>query len=436
MLGEVTTVYVFLIELGSLLLYCYRVFGVRRRIPSTLLMGIACFAVYYAVNKLADNNVAVNIIFGFLVNYVILKLGFKANVKSAVFHSVLLAGVLTATEFIGILLISGFFGINIADYRSNDVLYAMAAVIAKTLYLISCLVISNFTSREKQHIDHGHSWYLLISPFSSVYIIVLIAKLSLLVDISGTLAYACIGGSVLLFISDIMVFAVYENMQRKSEEIMKVNMERQREDINRDYYAVLDKQNENMHIMVHDIKNHLGVIESIADNDKVTAYIGELCSNIGKYYAVSQLTGNKMLDIIIGKYTALCSKNGLYFNAKALTSNLSFVHDSDISAMVGNLLDNAFEAAKQAENGKIEFSLYTIDSKSCVVSVINTALTAPKCENETLVSAKPDAKSHGYGIKSIKKTAEKYGGSYSWFYDDKNREFHAMVMLPISSASC
>lgn len=407
MLGEVTTVYVFLIELGSLLLYCYRVFGVRRRIPSTLLMGIACFAVYYAVNKIADNNVAVNIIFGFLVNYVILKLGFKANVKSAVFHSVLLAGVLTATEFIGILLISGFFGINIADYRSNDVLYAMAAVIAKTLYLISCLVISNFTSREKQHIDHGHSWYLLISPFSSVYIIVLIAKLSLLVDISGTLAYACIGGSVLLFISDIMVFAVYENMQRKSEEIMKVNMERQREDINRDYYAVLDKQNENMHIMVHDIKNHLGVIESIADNDKVTAYIGELCS-----------------------------KNGLDFNAKALTSNLSFVHDSDISAMVGNLLDNAFEAAKQAENGKIEFSLYTIDGKSCVVSVINTALTAPKCENETLVSAKPDAKSHGYGIKSIKKTAEKYGGSYSWFYDDKNREFHAMVMLPISSASC
>lgn len=380
MLGEVTTVYVFLIELGSLLLYCYRVFGVRRRIPSTLLMGIACFAVYYAVNKLADNNVAVNIIFGFLVNYVILKLGFKVNVKSAVFHSVLLAGVLTATEFIGILLISGFFGINVADYRSNDVLYAMAAVIAKTLYLISCLVISNFTSREKQHIDHGHSWYLLISPFSSVYIIVLIAKLSLLVDISGTLAYACIGGSVLLFISDIMVFAVYENMQRKSEKIMKVNMERQREDINRDYYAVLDKQNENMHIMVHDIKNHLGVIESIADNDKVTAYIGELCSNIGKYYAVSQLTGNKMLDIIIGKYTALCSKNGLDFNAKALTSNLSFVHDSDISAMVGNLLDNAFEAAKQAENGKIEFSLYTIDGKSCVVSVINTALTAPKCE--------------------------------------------------------
>lgn len=407
MLGEVTTVYVFLIELGSLLLYCYRVFGVRRRIPSTLLVGIACFAVYYAVNKLADNNVAVNIIFGFLVNYVILKLGFKANVKSAVFHSVLLAGVLTATEFIGILLISGFFGINIADYRSNDVLYAMAAVIAKTLYLISCLVISNFTSREKQHIDHGHSWYLLISPFSSVYIIVLIAKLSLLVDISGTLAYACIGGSVLLFISDIMVFAVYENMQRKSEEIMKVNMERQREDINRDYYAVLDKQNENMHIMVHDIKNHLGVIESIADNDKVTAYIGELCS-----------------------------KNGLDFNAKALTSNLSFVHDSDISAMVGNLLDNAFEAAKQAENGKIEFSLYTIDGKSCVVSVINTALTAPKCENETLVSAKPDAQSHGYGIKSIKKTAEKYGGSYSWFYDDKNREFHAMVILPISSESC
>ena len=174
--------------------------------------------------------------------------------------------------------------------------------------------------------------------------------------------------------------------------------------------------------------------------DEVGKIVGQVTTdwdfNVAKSTAVSQLTGNKMLDIIIGKYTALCSKNGLDFNAKALTSNLSFVHDSDISAMVGNLLDNAFEAAKQAENGKIEFSLYTIDGKSCVVSVINTALTAPKCENENLVSAKPDAQSHGYGIKSIKKTAEKYGGSYSWFYDDKNREFHAMVMLPIPSASC
>lgn len=43
MLGEVTTVYVFLIELGSLLLYCYRVFGVRRRIPSALAYGHSLF---------------------------------------------------------------------------------------------------------------------------------------------------------------------------------------------------------------------------------------------------------------------------------------------------------------------------------------------------------------------------------------------------------
>ena len=159
----------------------------------------------------------------------------------------------------------------------------------------------------------------------------------------------------MLFISDIMVFAVYENMQRKSEEIMKVNMERQREDINRDYYAVLDKQNENMHIMVHDIKNHLGIIESIADNDKVTAYIGELCSNIGKYYAVSQLTGNKMLDIIIGKYTALCSKNGLDFNAKALTSNLSFVHDSDISAWWAICLITLLRRRSKQKTVKLSF---------------------------------------------------------------------------------
>lgn len=91
----------------------------------------------------------------------------------------------------------------------------------------------------------------------------------------------------MLFISDIIVFAVYENMRCKSEEIMKANMERQREDINRDYYAVLDKQNENMHIMVHDIKNHLGVIV-YSDNTRY-GFIGELCSNIGKYYAVSRL---------------------------------------------------------------------------------------------------------------------------------------------------
>lgn len=75
MLGEVTTVYVFLIELGSLLLYCYRVFGVRRRIPSTLLMGIACFAVYYAVKKYAS----VHIPFTNRLYYIYQQLSIKGN---------------------------------------------------------------------------------------------------------------------------------------------------------------------------------------------------------------------------------------------------------------------------------------------------------------------------------------------------------------------
>lgn len=431
MLNTITYIYIFLMEMITVYVYSYRLFGIRHKIWISVTISVLGYTLFYLINMATDNNLVFNIVSYAIITYIMIRQCFNASVRSAVFHTIMLWALLGATEFISISLITGVFHLDIASYQDNGFLYAVEAVLAKSLFFIASLIISNFASRERKNIDHGRSWYLILSPLTTVFVLIIFAIIANQHIITGSMAYMCLAASVLMFASDLLVLWVYENVQEKSEQIIQNNMEKQRIDLNNNYYEILDKQNENMHILIHDMRNHLGIISGIAENDEVTDYIGEICDDMNKYLIVKQ-SGNKMLDIILGKYTVMCESNNIKFSTNTITSNIDFIQETDLSAMVSNMLDNAFEAAKGSENAFIEFASYTLDKKSSVISVLNSSSRAPKSEKQSLLTIKDNKDSHGFGTKSIKKAAGKYSGSYSWFYDEEKKVFHSMVMMPLN----
>jgi regulator of PEP synthase PpsR (kinase-PPPase family) len=56
---------------------------------------------------------------------------------------------------------------------------------------------------------------------------------------------------------------------------MKLEYERQKEKSTAEYYDLLNEQNENSKIVMHDIKRHLNAIKSIAKDKSVTEYIDD-----------------------------------------------------------------------------------------------------------------------------------------------------------------
>lgn len=107
--------------------------------------------------------------------------------------------------------------------------------------------------------------------------------------------------------------------------------------------------------------------------------------------------------------------------------------DFDLSSMMNNLLDNAFEAASKTENGKITLIIKRNESGKRIIDVVNSCAEAPVTNNGELVSTKSGG-IHGIGTKSIKASAEKYDGDCEWMYDEISKTFRVIIVFPAPEA--
>ena len=98
----------------------------------------------------------------------------------------------------------------------------------------------------------------------------------------------------------------------------------------------------------------------------------------------------------------------------------------DICTIFGNVLDNAIECETDiAEKEKRLIHLALFSKKEFLVIRVENYFEGKLDFKEGVpVTTKKDADHHGYGIKSVRYTAEKYGGSVSirthenWFEID------------------
>lgn len=164
-------------------------------------------------------------------------------------------------------------------------------------------------------------------------------------------------------------------------------------------------------------------------------YVSRRVDLVNQYYIFRKLfernnllVNNKILDLLLSKYDVLCKNNGISLNIEVRTANLSYIPDSDLSIIVNNLMDNAFEAAKQSSEREINFSLRCINNFD-ILNVSNSCNEEPLHHGKKLVTTKSSKELHGFGTKIIKKYANKNNAKYEWFYDDKKKRFNSTIIF-------
>lgn len=76
-------------------------------------------------------------------------------------------------------------------------------------------------------------------------------------------------------------------------------------------------------------------------------YISKMTESLATYSKVSH-SGNHILDVIIDKYVTECKIKKIKFDFDIKNNNLKNVEDYDLVAILGNLFDNAVEAAEKS----------------------------------------------------------------------------------------
>ena len=179
-------------------------------------------------------------------------------------------------------------------------------------------------------------------------------------------------------------------------------------------YAQYRESQENTELInrrYHDLKHQLQILRNESDAGKRKEYLDEIEQGIRQYEAENK-TGNAVLDTILTSKSGQCLRQNIQFTVVADGTLLNHIHVMDLCTVFGNAIDNAIEYEVQIENPESRMIHVSVSGKKDLVCIIVENYYEGRLELDSGLpqTTKKDKNSHGYGLKSIRSSVEKYGG--------------------------
>lgn len=237
--------------------------------------------------------------------------------------------------------------------------------------------------------------------------------------------------SIGLVCSDILILWSNIKIDERNAENERIKIQLEQEKADARYYKLENEKNESLEILRHDMNNHLNTMLDMETNSDLKDYI----TSIMEQYNIKKRTtfsNNNVLNGLISEYSSKCYIENIEFVVDIRPGTIDDIAATDIVALFGNILSNAYEAAKQCEEINEKYIELVVKRKqeTTLIKCVNSCAVPPKIIGGNFISIKKDSdRKHGYGMKSIDKIVDKYHGSHIEQFDEN--EFTISIMLMI-----
>lgn len=179
----------------------------------------------------------------------------------------------------------------------------------------------------------------------------------------------------------------------------------------------------------HDMKNSCQLLYGLLEQGRVEKAMDYLAGQTSRLpdIPLAIYTGSEAVNTLLNLKQARGREMGILFTTK-VTTDLAGILEYDVCRLLGNLLDNAIEAASQCEagTGRVDLRLGG-DRRKCLIEVSNSIKGAVLKNGRLPATTKEDAEHHGLGYLSVADIVEKYNGSMK--LSEKEGEFLAAMVL-------
>ena len=196
-------------------------------------------------------------------------------------------------------------------------------------------------------------------------------------------------------------------------------------------YALSKENVELINRKCHDLRHQIAALSyAEGGSERRKAFVREVQDMVDIYDSKTD-TGNEALNTILMEKGLYCKLHNIQWTCVADGSCLAFMDVVDLYTLFGNAIDNAIESVERLEDEDkriITASVWRRDSFA-IIQVENYYEGSLTLRDGLPLTSKGDTSSHGFGLKSMRRIAEKYRGTLSVKAEDNS--FLLYVMLPI-----
>lgn len=222
------------------------------------------------------------------------------------------------------------------------------------------------------------------------------------------------------------------NESRRRETNLSYELEATENLMQRQYeqYRQFRANDESLHRVYHDLKHQIAFLRTETNDMRKEERLQTMEEVIQRHEAVSD-SGNGVLDtLLIGK-NLTCMEKKITMTCYADGRQLGFMDAMDICSLFGNAIDNAVECVEQIEDEhkRLIHVTVSVQNEMMLIVIENCCDKLLTIDRDTISTTKPDKSLHGYGLKSIRRTVEKYNGYIKLKQEDG--WFSLTVVIPL-----
>ena len=295
---------------------------------------------------------------------------------------------------------------------------AIAAMVLFSVWLIFGRKINSFSA---DGIARTNAMFIIISSLAIVIILGSLGAVFGADNLGVNIVFKCLlmACCILMLILYVNIFEVKE-ARAERDIVLKLNENEHA------HFLKLKQDMELISVKCHDIKHFIAAAGAKGGVD-----LAELSEAV-KIYDTAIKTGNDVIDTLLAEQSLHCNAHGINLTVIADASPLSFIPVNDMCSLFGNLLENAVEAAEKVpekDNRLININIRPVAGQM-FFCVENSYAEAPVMRGGLPLSTKKsEAGYHGYGVKSVKMIAEKYGGNFT--LAAKDGIFRVSILFPL-----
>jgi two-component system sensor histidine kinase AgrC len=390
-----------------------------------LLRLCICFLNKYTIIKMLMIIVIMLLVMRFLYDISIVK---------ALILVFFVQSIMTLIDYIIIMILAKLYGDITALESASALIGRLIIILSRLILFVGLIILSRISTKKNNSVTADMSdkeWIqFLIFPIFTICAVMLMTSSvikSYHSDIIAIYYIIAIG----LIVLNLVVFHLISEILENSRNMKEAEALRQQSIGQLELYNSMRENYNIQRQRTHEYKNQIVCMDMLMkkkDYSKLEDYIGNISDGLDAQLDMVD-TNNDVVNAIFNAKYYEAIKNDVLVVLKINDLSDIKISDNDIVTILSNLLDNAIEAAKQCDIGKRIVKIKMLYEDAVLsIAVSNSYKAEPVLTEDGYIrTTKKDREEHGWGMRNVVATLEKYNAEY--IIDYKNGEFVFSIII-------